>query len=71
MALAQDQGFPGVYLVHAGAISFIAVGVPQDLGILPFFNTGATIVVADPNPSPKNFFGRNQGSNPLHEFGLL
>ena len=40
MALAQDQGFPGVYLVHAGAISFTAVGVPQDNGILPFFNTG-------------------------------
>ena len=38
MAIAQDQGFPGVFLDHADSIAIIVKSGAQDLQFVPFFS---------------------------------
>ena len=48
MAIAQDQGFPGVFLDHADSIAIIVNGVAQDQQFVPFCHSGLTILVVQP-----------------------
>ena len=38
MAIAQDQGFPGVFLDHVDSIAIIVKSGAQDLQFVPFFS---------------------------------